>query len=220
MAVYCAPMITGKVDRTRGYSTNHFKPGYTETQAHDQSEYEASSAAGEQIGQPETPGSPRQVMQKSSQNLLDEELEHQASSKKFQAVQAVLYGKYTVSGSNIETYEIDTGRSATNNVTQSGFDSLVDSGRGKHMTRATILNPYADLASGAVNVIIMDGKAWKQLKRFKKFWTALDTRRGSQTASSRVALKNLGDVVSFKGYYGDTAPFVYKGAIPRPGNRH
>ncbi|WP_170747241.1 major capsid protein, partial [Escherichia coli] len=74
-------------------------------------------AAGAQIGQPETPVERRAKI--IMQNLLDEELSI-SQLEEFQAVQAVLYGKYTVSGSNIETYEIDMSRSATNNVTQSG----------------------------------------------------------------------------------------------------
>ncbi|MBA1687120.1 major capsid protein E, partial [Escherichia coli] len=87
--------------------------------------------------------------------------------EEFRAVQAVLYGKYTVSGSNIETYEIDMSRSATNNVTQSGSTAW-STQDAETYDPSDDIESYADLASGAVNVIIMDGKAWKQLKRFKK----------------------------------------------------
>ncbi|WP_280069886.1 major capsid protein [Escherichia coli] len=211
MAVYCAPMITGKVDRTRGYSTNHFKPGYTKPKHTINPNMSIKRAAGEQIGQPETPVERRAKI--IMQNLLDEELSI-SQLEEFQAVQAVLYGKYTVSGSNIETYEIDMSRSATNNVTQCGSTAW-STQDAETYDPSDDIESYADLASGAVNVIIMDGKAWKQLKRFKKFWTALDTRRGSNS-QLEVALKNLGDVVSFKGYYGDTALFVYKGQYIDP----
>ena len=72
MAVYCAPMITGKVDRTRGYSTNHFKPGYTKPKHTINPNMSIKRAAGEQIGQPETPVERRAKI--IMQNLLDEEL--------------------------------------------------------------------------------------------------------------------------------------------------
>ena len=72
MAVYCAPTITGKVDRTRGYSTNHFKPGYTKPKHTINPNMSIKRAAGEQIGQPETPVERRAKI--IMQNLLDEEL--------------------------------------------------------------------------------------------------------------------------------------------------
>lgn len=37
-----------------------------------------------------------------------------------QAVSAVLQGKYTMSGEQFETVEVDFGRSAANNITQAG----------------------------------------------------------------------------------------------------
>lgn len=72
MAVYCAPMITGKVDRTRGYSTNHFKPGYTKPKHTINPNMSIKRSAGEQIGQPEMPVERRAKI--IMQNLLDEEL--------------------------------------------------------------------------------------------------------------------------------------------------
>ncbi|ELO7938171.1 major capsid protein [Salmonella enterica] len=206
MAVYCSPLITGKVDRTRGYSTNHFKPGYTKPKHTVNPNMSIKRAAGEHIGQPESPVERRAKL--IMQNLGDEELAI-CQLEEYQAVQAVLYGKYEVSGSNIETYEIDMGRSTANNITQSGSTAWSAQDADTYDPSDDI-EAYSDLASGTINVIVLDGKAWKQLKRFKKFWAALDTRRGSNS-QLEAALKNLGDVVSFKGYYGDTAIIVYKG---------
>ncbi|ECB1325838.1 major capsid protein [Salmonella enterica subsp. enterica serovar Nigeria] len=211
MAVYCSPLITGKVDRTRGYSTNRFKPGYTKPKHTVNPNMSIKRAPGEQIGEPETPAerNAKLIMQ----NLADEELSI-CQLEEYQAVQAVLYGKYEISGANIETYEIDLNRSAENNITQSGSTAWSAQDADTYDPSDDI-ESYADQASGVVNVIVMDGKAWKQLKRFKKFWAALDTRRGS-SSQLEVTLKDLGDVVSFKGYYGDTALVVYKGQYVDP----
>ncbi|ECC1660248.1 major capsid protein [Salmonella enterica subsp. salamae] len=211
MAVYCSPLITGKVDRTRGYSTNRFKPGYTKPKHTVNPNMSIKRAPGEQIGESETPAgrNAKLIMQ----NLADEELSI-CQLEEYQAVQAVLYGKYEISGANIETYEIDLNRSAENNITQSGSTAWSAQDADTYDPSDDI-ESYADQASGAINVIVMDGKAWKQLKRFKKFWAALDTRRGSNS-QMEVALKSLGDVVSFKGYYGDTALVVYKGQYVDP----
>lgn len=206
MAVYCSPLITGSVDRTRGYSTNRFKPGYTKPKHTINPNMSIKRAAGEQIGQPADPAMRNAML--IMQNMGDEELSI-CQLEEYQAVQAVLYGKYEISGSNIDTYEIDMTRSDANNITQSGSTAWSAQDADTYDPSDDI-ESYADLASGAINVIVMDGKAWKQLKRFKKFWVALDTRRGSNS-QLEAALKNLGDVVSFKGYYGDTAIIVYKG---------
>ncbi|MGT7685725.1 major capsid protein, partial [Escherichia coli] len=68
---------------------------------------------------------------------------------------------------------------------------------------------YCDQASGLVNIAIMDGSVWRLLNGFKLFREKLDTRRGSNS-QLETAVKDLGAVVSFKGYYGDLAIVVAK----------
>ncbi|EMC8020330.1 major capsid protein, partial [Salmonella enterica] len=71
------------------------------------------------------------------------------------------------------------------------------------------IDAYCDQASGVVDIAVMDGTVWKMLNGFKLFREKLDTRRGS-SAQLETALKDLGAVVSFKGYYGDLAIVVAK----------
>ncbi|MCM5146582.1 major capsid protein, partial [Escherichia coli] len=71
------------------------------------------------------------------------------------------------------------------------------------------LDLYCDQASGLVNIAIMDGTVWRLLNGFKLFREKLDTRRGSNS-QLETAVKDLGAVVSFKGYYGDLAIVVAK----------
>ncbi|EIQ2013459.1 TPA: major capsid protein E, partial [Escherichia coli] len=71
------------------------------------------------------------------------------------------------------------------------------------------LDAYCDFASGTINIAIMDGTVWRMLNGFKLFREKLDTRRGSKS-ELETALKDLGSVVSFKGYYGDLAIMVAK----------
>ncbi|MCQ8791499.1 major capsid protein, partial [Escherichia coli] len=58
-------------------------------------------------------------------------------------------------------------------------------------------------------IAIMDGTVWRMLNGFKLFREKLDTRRGSKS-ELETALKDLGSVVSFKGYYGDLVIMVAK----------
>ncbi|EFH7608822.1 major capsid protein [Escherichia coli] len=128
--------------------------------------------------------------------------------EEMQAVSAVLQGKYTMSGEQFETVEVDFGRSAANNITQAG-------GREWSKQNADTFDPthdldaYCDFASGTINIAIMDGTVWRMLNGFKLFREKLDTRRGSKS-ELETALKDLGSVVSFKGWYGDLAIVVAK----------
>ncbi|STJ55865.1 prophage major capsid protein [Escherichia coli] len=58
--------------------------------------------------------------------------------------------------------------------------------------------------------MIMGVDVWRMLRSFKKFRELYDLSRGSESAAE-LACKNLGEVVSFKGYLGDLALIVYSG---------
>ncbi|EIF3428262.1 major capsid protein E, partial [Escherichia coli] len=55
---------------------------------------------------------------------------------------------------------------------------------------------------------------WRLLNGFKLFREKLDTRRGSNS-QLETAVKDLGAVVSFKGYYGDLAIVVASSRYPK-----
>ncbi len=71
---------------------------------------------------------------------------------------------------------------------------------------------YADQACCPANVMIMGAEVWLMLRSFKKFRELYDLSRGSES-SAELACKNLGEVVSFKGYLGDIALIVYSWQI-------
>lgn len=206
MAVYCAPLVTGKVDHTRGAKTTFFKPGYVKPKHTLNPGQIIKRMPGEDPSEPMTLEERHDAI--IMQNLADEELSIK-QLEEYQAVQAVIYGKYELTSDNFPTQEIDMQRNPENNITQSGetawsaqdpdtFDPTFD------------IDMYADKASGTVNIMVLDGLAWRTLNSFKLFREKLDTRRGSNS-QLETALKDLGEVVSFKGYYGDVAVVVYKG---------
>ncbi len=126
-----------------------------------------------------------------------------------QAVSAVLKGKYTMTGEAFDPVEVDMGRSAANNITQSGGTEW--SKRDKSTYDPTDdIEAYALNASGVVNIIVFDPKGWALFRSFKAVREKLDTRRGSHS-ELETAVKDLGEAVSYKGMYGDTAIVVYSG---------
>ncbi|HBD1663068.1 major capsid protein [Escherichia coli] len=73
-----------------------------------------------------------------------------------------------------------------------------------------VIEAYALNASGVVNIIVFDPKGWALFRSFKAVKEKLDTRRGSNS-ELETAVKDLGEAVSYKGMYGDTAIVVYSG---------
>ncbi|EEV7644608.1 major capsid protein E, partial [Escherichia coli] len=128
--------------------------------------------------------------------------------EEMQAVNAVLYGKYTMEGEQFDTVEVDFGRSEGNNIEQADGKKWSEQDRDTFDPTHDI-DLYCDQASGLVNIAIMDGTVWRLLNGFKLFREKLDTRRGSNS-HLETAVKDLGAVVSFKGYYGDLAIVVAK----------
>ncbi|OKT20702.1 major capsid protein E [Escherichia coli] len=142
------------------------------------------------------------------QNMRDEELAI-AQVEEMQAVSAVLKGKYTMTGEAFDPVEVDMGRSAANNITQSGVTEW--SKRDKSTYDPTDdIEAYALNASGVVNIIVFDPKGWALFRSFKAVREKLDTRRGSHS-ELETAVKDLGKAVSYKGMYGDVAIFDPKG---------
>ena len=142
------------------------------------------------------------------QNMLDENLAI-AQVEEMQAVSAVLKGKYTMTGEAFDPVEVDMGRSAANNITQSGGTEW--SKRDKSTYDPTDdIEAYALNASGVVNIIVFDPKGWALFRSFKAVREKLDTRRGSHS-ELETAVKDLGKAVSYKGMYGDVAIVVYSG---------
>lgn len=134
------------------------------------------------------------------QNMRDEELTI-AQVEEMQAVSAVLKGKYTMTGEAFDPVEVDMGRSAANNITQSGGTEW--SKRDKSTYDPTDdIEAYALNASGVVNIIVFDPKGWALFRSFKAVKDKLDTRRGSHS-ELETAVKDLGKAVSYKGMYGD-----------------
>ncbi len=102
------------------------------------------------------------------------------------------------------------GRSAANNITQSGGTEW--SKRDKSTYDPTDdIEAYALNASGVVNIIVFDPKGWALFRSFKAV-------RGEAGYPSRLSFrtgdsgkKTTGKAVSYKGMYGDVAIVVYSG---------
>ncbi|EIX4511012.1 major capsid protein [Escherichia coli] len=207
VAAYVSPVVEGKVLRHRGGETRVLRPGYVKPKHEFNYQQAVERLPGEDPAQLNDPAYRR--LRIITDNLKQEE--HAIIQvEELQAVNAVLYGKYTMEGEQFEKIEVDFGRSTKNNITQgSGGGNEWSKQNSETFDPTHDIDMYCDQASGVINIAIMDGKVWRILNGFKLFREKLDTKRGS-TSQMETALKDLGSVVSFKGYYGDVAIVVAK----------
>ena len=125
------------------------------------------------------------------------------------AVNAITTGKNIIEGEGIERYEIDWKIPSKNIARQGPGKKWSEADKETHDPIYDI-ELYADQAGCPANVMIMGAEVWRTLRSFKKFRELYDLSRGSESAVE-LACKNLGEVVSFKGYLGDIALIVYSG---------
>ncbi|PHH47936.1 major capsid protein [Pluralibacter gergoviae] len=205
IAAYVSPVVEGRVLRNRGGETRVLRPGYVKPKHEFNYQQAVERLPGEDPAKLNDPSYRR--LRILTDNLKQEE--HAiVQVEEQQAVSAVLHGKYTMEGDQFQTIEVDFGRSAANNIIQAAGSkwSACDT---ETYDPTHDLDMYSDQASGLVNIAVMDGRVWRLLNGFKLFREKLDTRRGS-SSQLETAVKDLGAVVSFKGYYGDLAIVVAK----------
>ncbi|MVW40863.1 major capsid protein E, partial [Escherichia coli] len=177
VAAYVSPVVSGKVLRSRGGETRVLRPGYVKPKHRFDYQQAVERLPGEDPARLNDPAYRR--LRILTDNLKQEE-QAIVQVEEMQAVSAVLQGKYTMSGEQFETVEVDFGRSVANNITQAG-------GREWSQQNADTFDPthdldaYCDFASGTINIAIMDGTVWRMLNGFKLFREKLDTRRGSKS---------------------------------------
>lgn len=207
IAAYVSPVVEGKVLRQRGGETRVLRPGYVKPKHEFNYQQAIERLAGEDPAQLNDPLYRR--LRILTDNLKQEE--HAiVQVEEMQAVNAVLYGKYVMEGEQFEKIEVDFGRSASNNIIQAPGATWSEQDR-ETFDPTHDIDMYCDQSSGLINIAVMDGSVWRLLNGFKMFREKLDTSRGS-TSQLETALKDLGSLVSFKGYYGDLAIVVAKTA--------
>lgn len=170
VAAYVSPVVSGKVLRSRGGETRVLRPGYVKPKHRLDYQQAVERLPGEDPARLNDPAYRR--LRILTDNLKQEE-QAIVQVEEMQAVSAVLQGKYTMSGEQFETVEVDFGRSAANNITQAD---------GREWSKQNVdtfdpthdLDAYCDFASGTINIAIMDGTVWRMLNGFKLFREKLD----------------------------------------------
>ncbi|KAB4141425.1 MULTISPECIES: major capsid protein, partial [Pseudomonadati] len=159
VAAYVSPIVEGKVLRHRGGETRVLRPGYVKPKHEFNYQQAVERLPGEDPAQLNDPAYRR--LRIITDNLKQEE--HAiVQVEEMQAVNAVLYGKYTMEGDQFDTVEVDFGRSEGNNIEQADGKKWSEQDRDTFDPTHDI-DLYCDQASGLVNIAIMDGTVWRLL---------------------------------------------------------
>lgn len=211
MAPFVSPVIAGKVHKERGGELRTFKPAYVKPKHAVKPNQLLKRRPGEAYLGNLTPAQRKQAAV--TDNLMRQDKAISAREE-WMAAQAVLTGSVTVVGEDYPEQLVDFQRSASNSITLAGaakWDTVdVDT-----YDPTDDITTWSENATGAVNVAVMGKGAWTKFGSFKAVKDKLDTRRGSSSAME-TAVKDLGMVVSFKGYFGDLEIWVYTGQFTDP----
>ncbi|EOL2788306.1 major capsid protein, partial [Escherichia coli] len=144
VAAYVSPVVEGKVLRHRGGETRVLRPGYVKPKHEFNYQQAVERLPGEDPAQLNDPAYRR--LRIITDNLKQEE--HAiVQVEEMQAVNAVLYGKYTMEGEQFDTVEVDFGRSEGNNIEQADGKKWSEQDRDTFDPTHDI-DLYCDQASG------------------------------------------------------------------------
>ena len=203
IAVVVSPMESGKIIASQGYSTNTFKAAYVKPKHEVDVTQLQKRRAGERLT-----GELNMAQRRNAaiaENVLNEE-KAIAQYEEKQAVDGILYGGYVVEGEGYPAQHVSFNQRPENRIVLGPGERWTEQDPETYDPTPDI-EEYCQASDGVISLMLMDGKAWTLFTRFKKVQEKLDTRRGS-TSTLETALKDLGEVVSFKGWFGDVAIIV------------
>jgi len=211
MAPFVSPVVAGKVHKERGGTMSTFKPAYVKPKHAVKPANNLKRRPGETFLGNLTPAQRKQA---TVVDLLERQDKAISAREEWMAASAVLTGSVTVKGEDYPEQVVDFGRSASNSITLAGAAKW-DSQDPATYDPTDDLTSWAENATGAVNVFVMGKGTWTKFSSFQAVKDKLDNRRGS-SSMMETATKDLGAVVSFKGYFGDVEIWVYTGQYIDP----
>lgn len=206
IAPFVSPLVGGKVHKEKGGKLVKFTPAYLKPKHAVKPSNNMKRRPGESYLGDLTPAQRKQA---TVVDLLERQDKSITYTEEWMAAQAVLTGTVTVEGEDYPKQVVDFERSAGNNITLTGAAKW-DTVDPDEYDPTADLEEWAVNATGTINTFVMGKETWTKFVSFKGVKEKLDTRRGS-TSEIETATKDLGKVVSFKGYFGDVAIFVYTG---------
>ncbi len=212
LAAFVSPMVAGKVQKKDGGLHKTFEPADVKPKDSVEPGMLLTRRPGEAIGGNLTPAQRRgaaivELMQRQDNRITRRE--------EWMAVQAVLTGKITATMEGKGDFEIDYGRDSANNITLSGGALWTALNKDTSAQPLEDLETWSELASGSIDICVMDKKAWGEFRQFKAVKDLLDTRRGSTSVAELGP--NTKKEASWVARLGTLEIYVYKGKYKEAG---
>lgn len=209
LAPFVSPIVAGQVVKSKGYSTQTFKPAYIK----DKRVFDASRpfrrVMGERIG---GDMSPAQRLQVAVANDLSDQLEMLTRRQEVMAVEALRTGKVVISGDMYPKVQVDFGRDAALTIPLSDGARWGESGVDPLDDVQTWSMRVTEKSGSTANTLVMDVKAWQLFSASAKVQKLLDRFRGQDKLNATV----IGEGGRYMGNIGDFDIWVYAGWYEHP----
>jgi hypothetical protein len=206
LAPFVSPMVAGRANKQQGGKLLSFAPAYVKPTDIVRPNQLLKRRAGEPVGGNLSPAQRRLAVVTQLLNDQEESIVHR---EEWMAVQAVMTGKVVVEGQDFPTQEVDFQRNANNNVVLSGAAKW-DTVDPATYDPTDDLEDWAALASGSVDVIIMDKAAWRKFSKFQAVKDRLNTNERGGTSGLQLG-PQASKTIMRKGYFGEFEIIVYVG---------
>lgn len=214
LAPFVHPLREGKLIEDLGYSTKNVKPAYVKDKRVHNATKPIKRMAGEGFGGTLT------AEQRLQARLVEDLADQQKMLRRrleVMAAEAVIWGKVTVTGDGFDSIVVSFGRDAALDVVLASgdkWDAATTPDIGSQLETWDQL--LLDKSGFGTSHVIMDGKAWKLMRKDEKLMKLLDIRRGADAVGVNIAPMLAVEGVSYKGMYGEFPIFVYSHSYVDP----
>lgn len=207
LAPFVHPLREGKLVESAGFTTDNVRPAYIKDKRVHDTEKPIKRMAGEPFN-----GTMTNEQRLAALITLDLADQQKMLKRRLEvmAAEAVIFGRQTITGEGFPSIQVNYGRDAALTIALTGdakWDAATTPDIGASLEDASGVL-LAKSGSGG-DIVVMDSKAWKLMRKDEKLMKLLDVRRGADTLAVNIAPMLAVEGISYKGTYGEFPIFVY-----------
>lgn len=206
LAPFVSPLAPGKIQQPKGFQVETLIPAYVKPKNQVTGAEVMSRLPGEPLTGTLSPGERRDriMLQRmfDHRQRIERRLEWMASS-------ILRTGAVTISGDDYPSTTVDFARTGGLTKTLTSTARWGETGVSPFADVQTWIDLVATTSGAAVNLVVMDGKAWALFVADEKVDKALDRQKGQTAAISLGLTPQLPGSPTYKGSIGDLEFYVY-----------
>jgi hypothetical protein len=207
LAPLVSPVVAGRVMTKDGGSMMSLQPAYVKPKDVIDPEDVIERMAGEEIGGVLSPE--QRALALKAKYLVEHE-ESILRREEWMAAQLLVFGKFTLTGDDYPTVEVDFKRSAENTPDVSGGARDWSTLDKDSTIPEEDMEDWMSRATNPVDMIILNNKTYRLFTSFDSVKEKVKTQSGSKTTLETSAFN--GRLIAYMGNYGEMEIWVYTGA--------